>query len=115
MQIQLREMRSEDWPEVKRIYEEGLATGIATLDTEVPDWEQWDENHIDTCRIVQKLTARLPAGPLCDRPQCDASTEVWQRSASTSGNPSGEGASVPIFSGNSSGNLKRPISGPFRP
>lgn len=52
MQIQLREMRSEDWPEVRRIYEEGLATGIATLDTEVPDWREWDENHIDTCRIV---------------------------------------------------------------
>ena len=52
MQIQLREMRPEDWPEVRQIYEEGLATGIATLDTEVPDWHQWDENHIDTCRIV---------------------------------------------------------------
>ncbi len=59
MQILVREMRSEDWPDVRRIYEEGLATGFASLDTEVPDWGEWDENHKDTCRIIAEADSTI--------------------------------------------------------
>ncbi len=34
---------TKDWfPEVARIYSEGLNTGIATFETQVPDWEHWN-------------------------------------------------------------------------
>jgi phosphinothricin acetyltransferase len=40
------------WPAVRQIYKEGIATGNATFETELPDWEQWDKNHLKSCRLV---------------------------------------------------------------
>lgn len=45
-------MRKSDWPEVKNIYEEGIQSGLATFETESPDWESWDKNHFKECRIA---------------------------------------------------------------
>lgn len=44
-----------DWPQVAAIYAEGLATGNATFETEVPSWERWDGGHLKTCRWVAVL------------------------------------------------------------
>ena len=51
-------MTAEDWPEVRRIYAEGIATGDATLEREAPDWSHFDRSHRHDCRLV----ARDPAG-----------------------------------------------------
>ena len=48
----LRKMYPEDWPEVARIYQEGISTGFATFETEVPDYQSWDKAHISECRLV---------------------------------------------------------------
>jgi L-amino acid N-acyltransferase YncA len=40
------------WPAVCEIYREGIATGNATFETEVPDWEKWDRSHRNDCRLV---------------------------------------------------------------
>jgi L-amino acid N-acyltransferase YncA len=40
------------WPPVREIYREGIATGNATFETEVPDWEKWHSNHRKDCRLV---------------------------------------------------------------
>jgi phosphinothricin acetyltransferase len=40
------------WPEVARIYGEGIATGDATFETDVPSWEQWTAAHLDEHRFV---------------------------------------------------------------
>ena len=50
--FEIRQMRSSDWSAVAEIYKEGIATGMATFETEIPSWEQWNENHIDSCRLV---------------------------------------------------------------
>ena len=42
----MRNLRPDDWPEVARIFEEGIATGNATFETEVPSWEDWDGAHL---------------------------------------------------------------------
>jgi len=44
-------MRTEDWPAVKAIYEQGIATKNATFDTEAPAWEDWDEGHLSGPRL----------------------------------------------------------------
>jgi phosphinothricin acetyltransferase len=46
----VRPLVSDDWPSVRRIYEEGIATGNATFETEAPDWTTWDGGH--TLRLV---------------------------------------------------------------
>ena len=46
------ELQPEHWPEVARIYADGIATGNATFETEVPSWEQWDRAHLLEHRFV---------------------------------------------------------------
>jgi L-amino acid N-acyltransferase YncA len=50
----VEEMRPHDWPAVLRIYEEGIRTGQATLETEVPGWEDWDRAHLSSPRVVAR-------------------------------------------------------------
>jgi L-amino acid N-acyltransferase YncA len=50
--MELRDLRPDDWPEVARIFEEGIRTGNATFETEVPSWEAWDEAHLPEHRFV---------------------------------------------------------------
>lgn len=47
-------MRSEDWPAVRAILAEGIATGNATFETEAPDWEKWDAAHLPDGRLVTR-------------------------------------------------------------
>ncbi len=55
MSLILRALVKEDFDAVSRIYAEGINTGIATFETEVPDWSTWDDKYIDTCRIVATI------------------------------------------------------------
>jgi phosphinothricin acetyltransferase len=43
--VTIRELRPDDWPAVRAIYEEGIRGGDATFETETPSWEQWDAAH----------------------------------------------------------------------
>jgi phosphinothricin acetyltransferase len=52
MEFHVITMRDEDWPAVRTIYEQGILTGHATFETQVPDWERWDEDHLRECRLV---------------------------------------------------------------
>jgi L-amino acid N-acyltransferase YncA len=40
------ELRLEDWPAVRAIYEQGIATRQATFETDVPAWAAWDAAHL---------------------------------------------------------------------
>jgi phosphinothricin acetyltransferase len=50
-------MTAVDWPEVRRIYVEGIATGDATLEREAPDWNSFDAAHVPDCRFVARSDA----------------------------------------------------------
>jgi phosphinothricin acetyltransferase len=45
-------MLPEHWPKVSKIYKEGILTGIATFEKEIPGWEDWDSDHLKVCRII---------------------------------------------------------------
>ena len=53
--MHIRKMTQTDWPEVSKIYTEGIATGFATFETEVPSYESWHEAHIEECRFVAEV------------------------------------------------------------
>ncbi len=40
------------WPEVKAIYEAGIATGQATFTTKAPAWADWHASHLLHSRWV---------------------------------------------------------------
>jgi L-amino acid N-acyltransferase YncA len=44
--LRIRELEEEDWPVVAAIFEEGIATGLATFETAAPDWPAWDDTHL---------------------------------------------------------------------
>jgi L-amino acid N-acyltransferase YncA len=43
--MQIRALDEEDWPQVAFIYGEGIATGNATFEVEIPSWERWNAAH----------------------------------------------------------------------
>ena len=57
-------MQPENWPAVREIYREGIATGNATFETEIPDWEDWDSSHRKDCRLVALEPIAGDAGDL---------------------------------------------------
>ena len=48
----IRNMQATDWEEVSRIYAEGIQTGFATFEQQVPTYESWDSAHVESCRLV---------------------------------------------------------------
>lgn len=42
------------WAAVKKIYEEGLATGNASFETTAPSWDNWDAAHLAAPRLVMQ-------------------------------------------------------------
>ena len=50
--MEIQQMLPEHWERVKEIYEEGIATGNATFQTTAPGWDEWNNAHLKSCRIV---------------------------------------------------------------
>ena len=50
--MQIETMLPQHWQPVKKIYEEGIATGNATFQTTAPEWEEWDAAHVKNSRLV---------------------------------------------------------------
>jgi L-amino acid N-acyltransferase YncA len=48
--VTIDELRAGHWPQVARIYEDGLDLG--TFEDSVPSWEDWDRGHLATPRLV---------------------------------------------------------------
>jgi L-amino acid N-acyltransferase YncA len=59
MGFEIRTMRSDDWPAVRNIYSEGIGTGNATFETEIPEWSRWNQGHLQDCRIVAQNSERV--------------------------------------------------------
>jgi phosphinothricin acetyltransferase len=53
-------MTPADWPEVRKIYADGIATGDATLERDAPDWDHFDRSHQPDCRLVARETKGGP-------------------------------------------------------
>ena len=52
--VTIRDLRPEDWPAVREIYEEGIRGGDATFETETPTWERWDAAHPDLRLVAER-------------------------------------------------------------
>ena len=60
--MHIRPLLPTDWQTVKRIYEEGLATGIATFETAAPaTWAAWDNKYLSECRWVYEREGNVVA------------------------------------------------------
>jgi phosphinothricin acetyltransferase len=55
MRASIQPLSPSDWPVVRDIYAEGIATGHATFERDVPEWEAWNAAHIDRCRLIARV------------------------------------------------------------
>jgi L-amino acid N-acyltransferase YncA len=74
------QMIPADWPQVEAIYQQGIATGQATFETDVPCWEEWDRRHLGFARLVarqaDKLLGWAALSPVSARPVYAGVAEV---------------------------------------
>jgi len=59
MPIEVDAMTAGDWPQVAEIYRQGLETGNASFETEVPAPEAWDAAHLPEPRLVARLDGAI--------------------------------------------------------
>jgi len=57
--ISIEPMADTDGPAVLEIYGQGIASGIATFETVVPEWRAWTGSHRRDCRFVARLDGRV--------------------------------------------------------
>jgi len=50
----VRDMRVEDWPAVRAIYEDGVRDGTATFETSAPAWDAWDAAHSELRLVAER-------------------------------------------------------------
>ncbi|HTL41031.1 MAG TPA: GNAT family N-acetyltransferase [Pseudolysinimonas sp.] len=70
--VTIRAMRPGDWPQVERIYREGIATGDATFEPEPPTWQSFDSGKVREPRLVaadeDQVIGWAAASPVSSRP-----------------------------------------------
>ncbi|MFC1682954.1 GNAT family N-acetyltransferase [Candidatus Zixiibacteriota bacterium] len=52
-------MKATDYPAVQTIHGEGIATGQATFERHIMEWDEWDEVHLSHCRLVARSGDRV--------------------------------------------------------
>jgi L-amino acid N-acyltransferase YncA len=52
--MEIRTLDESDWPAMSSIYAEGIATGDATFESDVPTWERWNAAH-PSLRLVAEI------------------------------------------------------------
>ena len=57
--VELRPLQRQDWDAVAEIYWDGMRDGLATFQTEVPSWEDWDAAHLPEHRLVADLLGEV--------------------------------------------------------
>ena len=57
--MHVRPLQPGDYPAVATIFAEGIATGVATFETEVPSWREWDAAHLPEHRFVAELDGEV--------------------------------------------------------
>ncbi|WP_431128953.1 GNAT family N-acetyltransferase [Flagellimonas flava] len=57
--MNIREMKPSDWEQVSQIYLEGIATGFATFEQQIPSYEAWDNAHVEQCRLVAEVDGKI--------------------------------------------------------
>ncbi len=53
-EIVIHQMTTADWPRVRAIYLEGIATGQATFETGAPSFAAWDKAHLPFARLIAR-------------------------------------------------------------
>jgi L-amino acid N-acyltransferase YncA len=59
MNLRIEPMTPNDWPDVRAIYEEGIATGLGTFETAAPSWKEWNAARLPHSRLLAREQAAV--------------------------------------------------------
>lgn len=62
MSVRIAPLEAAHWPAVQRIFQQGIDTGLATFETEVPDREGWERRFLPHARLVALTDEGAVAG-----------------------------------------------------
>lgn len=78
--VRIKPMQQKHWDQVKKIYESGIATGIATFETTAPTWDKWNAGHFTFARLVaihhNEVVGWAALSPVSNRCVYDGVAEV---------------------------------------
>lgn len=57
--MKIRPLEAADYPAVARIFKEGLATKMASFETDVLNWKQWNAKYLPFCRFVAEVDGQI--------------------------------------------------------
>jgi L-amino acid N-acyltransferase YncA len=57
--VLVRPLQPGDYPAVATVFAEGVTTGLATFETSIPSWEEWDAAHLAEHRFVAELDGEV--------------------------------------------------------
>ncbi|MFT7158342.1 MAG: L-amino acid N-acyltransferase YncA [Parvicella sp.] len=57
--LTFRNLKETDWEQVSGIYQEGLDTGNATFESNLPNWEGWNNGHLKECRLIAEINNKI--------------------------------------------------------
>lgn len=57
--IIIEPLAAADWDSLRQIYAQGIATGLATFETEPPTWEEWDQTHHAFGRLAARRDGEM--------------------------------------------------------
>jgi len=75
----VRDLLAADWPAVHKIYEEGIRSGDATFETELPSREAWDAAHPELRLVAERdgsVVGWAALSPVSDRCCYEGVSEV---------------------------------------
>ena len=80
-EIKVHFLKRTDWSSVKKIYLQGIESGIATFETDVSTWLDWDTSHLKLCRFVAsdytgKIFGWIALTPISSRKTYEGVAEV---------------------------------------
>src|SRR5579862_652876 len=50
--MDIRNIEQENFYQVAEIYKQGIETGFATFQNDIPNWDSWNKSHLSNCRIA---------------------------------------------------------------
>ena len=62
MTVTIDTMLPSDWEQVRKIYLQGIATGLATFEQSAPEWPAWDAARLPAPRLVARCEDGSLAG-----------------------------------------------------
>ena len=98
MELSIGTFSTEDWADISALYSEGIQSGQATFEVEMPTWEQWNAAHLQICRLAARsrdtIVGWAALSPVSKRPVYRGVAEV---SVYVSAGHSGQGIGTALL------------------